>query len=187
MSFDFAAARANMVDSQVRPSDVTDPRIHHAMRTLRREDFMPEGKRHLAYADVQVEYAPGRFLLKPRDVAKLLQALEPQAGERALAIAAPYAAAALESMGVAVTRQDEGDLKTVEGDGYDLVVCESAVAKAPAAWLAALRPGGRLGVVERNGVSRAVVYPHGATAGRPAFDAAQNFLAGFKPQHGFAF
>ena len=111
MSFDFAAARTNMVDSQVRPSDVTDPRIHHAMRTLPREDFVPETKRHLAYADVQVEYAPGRYLLKPRDLAKLLQALEPRAGERALAIAAPYAAAALESMGVAVTRQDDHDVQ----------------------------------------------------------------------------
>lgn len=187
MSFDFAAARANMVDSQVRPSDVTDPRIHHAMRTLPREDFMPEGKRHLAYADVQVEYAPGRFLLKPRDVAKLLQALEPLPGERALAIAAPYAAAVLESLGVAVTRQDGEDLKAPEGADYDLIVCESAVAKAPAAWIAALKPGGRLGLIERNGVSRAVVYPHGSVAGRPAFDAAQNFLAGFEPQHGFAF
>lgn len=187
MSFDFAAARANMVDSQVRPSDVTDPRIHHAMRSLPREDFMPEGKRHLAYADAQVEYAPGRFLLKPRDVAKLLQALEPRGGERALTIAAPYAAAVLEAMGLEVTRQDEGDLKVTAGEGFDLVVCESAVTQAPASWLSALRPGGRLGVVERNGVSRAMVYPHGATAGRPAFDAAQGFLAGFEPQHGFAF
>ena len=187
MSFDFAAARSNMVDSQVRPSDVTDPRLHHAMRTLPREDFVPRDKRHLAYADVPVEYAPGRFLLKPRDVGKLLQALEPRAGERALAIAAPYAAAVLEALGVEVVRQDEGDLKTPEGDGYDLIVCESAVAKAPPAWLSALRPGGRLGVVERGEVSRAVIYPHGATAGRPAFDAAQNFLGGFAPQHGFAF
>lgn len=187
MSFDFAAARTNMVDSQVRPSDVTDPRIHHAMRTLAREDFLPAEKRHLAYADVQVEYAPGRFLLKPRDAAKLLQALEPRDGERALAIAAPYLAAALEAMGVTVTRQDEGDFKVPAGEGYDLIVCESAVARAPAAWLSALAPGGRLGVVERNGVARAMVYNHGAAAGRPAFDAAQGFLAGFEPQHGFAF
>jgi protein-L-isoaspartate(D-aspartate) O-methyltransferase len=184
---EFAAARANMVDSQVRPSDVTDPRIHHAMRTLPRENFVPEGKRHLAYADAPVEYAPGRFLLKPRDAAKLLQALEPREGERALAIAAPYLAAALETMGVSVTRRDEGDLKAPDGGGYDLVVCESAVAKAPAAWLEALAPGGRLGVVERNGVSRAMLYLNGSAAGRPAFDAAQAFLGGFEPQHGFAF
>lgn len=184
---EFAAARANMVDSQVRPSDVTDPRIHDVMRALPREDFVPADKRHLAYADTQVEYAPGRFLLKPRDAAKLLQALEPREGERALAIAAPYLAAVLEQMGLAVTRQDEGDLKAAEGGGYDLVVCESAVAKAPTSWLEALAPGGRLGVVERNGVSRAMVYVHGAAAGRPAFDAAQAFLDGFEPQHGFAF
>lgn len=189
MSFDFTAARSNMVDSQVRPSDVTDPRIHHAMRTLAREAFVPADKAHLAYADAAVEYAPGRWLLKPRDLAKLMQALEPQPGERALAIAAPYAAAVLESLGVEVVRQDEGDLSAAQGDGYDLVVCESAVAAVPPAWLAALAAGGRLGVVERNGVGRAMVYRQGqsADAGRPAFDASQAFLAGFEPQHGFAF
>ena len=68
---DFAAARLNMVESQVRTHDVTDVRLHDAMRDLPRERFAPEGKAYLAYADVEVEYAPGRFLLKPRDVAKL--------------------------------------------------------------------------------------------------------------------
>ncbi len=74
---DFAAARLNMVESQVRTQDVTDVRIHDAMRELSRESFMPEGKAYLAYADASVEYAPGRCLMQPRDVAKLLQAVRP--------------------------------------------------------------------------------------------------------------
>ena len=56
---DLAAARLNMVESQVRTADVTDIRIHDAMRALSREDFLPPAKAHLAYADIEVEYAPG--------------------------------------------------------------------------------------------------------------------------------
>ena len=56
---DFARARDIMVESQVRPSDVTDTRIIHAMRTLPRERFAPAQKRTLAYADLELEVAPG--------------------------------------------------------------------------------------------------------------------------------
>src|SRR5579863_7111919 len=102
MSIDFATQRAIMVESQVRVADVTDYAIQDAMRVVARESLLPADKAYLAYADVEVEYAPGRWLLKPRDVAKLLQALKPRPGERALAIAAPYAAAVLEAMGLVV-------------------------------------------------------------------------------------
>src|SRR5579863_419031 len=147
MSIDFAAQRATMVESQVRVADVTDYAIQDAMRAIPREALLPAETAYQAYADVEVEYAPGRWLLKPRDVAKLLQALKVQPGERALAIAAPYAAAVLELLGLDVTRLDDADLGNPAGT-YDVVVCEGAVAKAPDGWLAALRaPGGRLGVV----------------------------------------
>ncbi|MBS0361550.1 MAG: protein-L-isoaspartate O-methyltransferase, partial [Proteobacteria bacterium] len=130
---DLAAARLNMVESQVRPSDVTDVRIHDAMRALARETFVPADRAYLAYADIEVEYAPGRSLLKPRDVAKLVQAVRPMPGERALAIAAPYAAAVLERLGLSVERLDEGDLKQPIGGSYDVILCEGAVGRAPAA------------------------------------------------------
>src|SRR5207253_2599355 len=98
-------------------NDVTDIRIQDAMRDLPRESFAPAGKAYLAYADAEVEYAPGRVLLTPRDVSKLLQALRPMPGERALAIAAPYAAAVLERLGLTVTRQDGDDLTQVPDGG----------------------------------------------------------------------
>jgi protein-L-isoaspartate(D-aspartate) O-methyltransferase len=185
---DFAAARLNMVESQVRPSDVTDVRIHDAMRALRREDFLPPGKAYLAYADIEVEYAAGRSVLKPRDMAKLLQAVRPMPGERALAIAAPYAAAVLEKLGLSVTRLDEGDLSQPAGT-FDLIVCEGAVGRAPAAWTAALALRGRLGVVERDGpVGKACVYLRAddGVGRREVFDATPPVLAGFAAQHGFA-
>jgi len=53
---DFAAARLNMVESQVRTQDVTDVRIHDAMRDIPRERFVPAGRQHLAYTDIEVEY-----------------------------------------------------------------------------------------------------------------------------------
>lgn len=185
---DFAAARLNMVESQVRTADVTDVRIHDAMRKLPRERFMPEAKQHLAYADIEVEYAPGRWLLKPRDVAKLVQALRPMPGERALAIGAPYAAAVIEELGVPVTRVEAGD--ALPGGEFDVIVCEGAVARVPEAWTAALATNGRLGVVERDGpVGKAGLYvrTEDGVGRRDLFDAFPPLLAGFEPRHGFAF
>lgn len=185
---DFAAARLNMVESQVRTQDVTDVRIPDAMRLLPRERFVPSGKSYLAYADLEVEYAPGRWLLKPRDVGKLLQAVRPMPGERALAIAAPYAGAVLELMGLEVTALDDPAGRP-EGS-FDVMVCEGAVGRAPAAWLTALGAGGRLGVVERDGpVGKACLYlrSEDGVGRRELFDSTPPVLAGMEAQHGFAF
>jgi protein-L-isoaspartate(D-aspartate) O-methyltransferase len=187
---DFAAARLNMVESQVRPSDVTDVRLHDAMRALPRESFLPPARAYLAYADIEAEYAPGRSLLKPRDVGKLLQAVRPMPGEKALAIAAPYAAAVLERLGLTVTRLEEGDLSQLPGGDYDVIVCEGAVGRAPAAWTGALALRGRLGVVERDGpVGKACIYlrAEDGVGRREVFDATPPVMAGFAAEHGFAF
>lgn len=186
---DLAAARLNMVESQVRTQDVTDVRIQDAMRAIARESFMPEGKAYLAYADLEVEHAPGRWLLKPRDVSKLLQALRPMPGDRCLAISAPYAAAVLEHIGLTVERLDTPELTQVAPGAYDLIVVEGAVGHAPAAWLQGLAVGGRLGVVERGGaVGQAVLYirTEDGVGRRVLFDAFPPVLAGFELQHGFA-
>ena len=188
---DLAAARLNMVESQVRTADVTDVRIHDAMRAVDRETFIPPAKAHLAYADIEVEYAPGRFLLKPRDVAKLLQALRPMPGERAAAIAAPYAAALLERMGLTVAKIDADDLSQGPGGGpFDLIVTEGAVGRAPKAWLAAMAMHGRLGVVERDGpVGKAAVSVRAAdgVGRREMFDSTPPVMPGLEVRHGFAF
>ena len=78
---DFAVQRANMVDSQVRPSDVTDRRIPRAMLEVPRELFVPPAKRTIAYMDDPIALgadASGttRFLLAPRLLAKLVQHLD---------------------------------------------------------------------------------------------------------------
>ena len=76
----FSTARQKMVDSQVRPSDVTDVGIIDAMRTVPREAFVPQNQRALAYLDLDLDVGEGgpakRFLIKPVVIAKMLQAAD---------------------------------------------------------------------------------------------------------------
>jgi protein-L-isoaspartate(D-aspartate) O-methyltransferase len=87
---DFQAARRIMVDSQVRTSDVTDPRLIAAMLAVPRERFLPAEQTDLAYLDFDVPATvaaagkPTRRLLKPMVLAKLLQAAEIAAGDHVL-------------------------------------------------------------------------------------------------------
>jgi protein-L-isoaspartate(D-aspartate) O-methyltransferase len=193
MTLDLGAARLNMVENQVRTNDVTDLFIQDAMRMVEREKFCPPDKAYLAYAQAPVEYAPGWYLMEPRDVSKLLQAILPRPGERALAIAAPYAAAVMRMIGLEVTELKAGsDLGAPGADGpYDVVICEGAVDRTPQAWRDALKMGGRLGVVERRGpVGKAKLFTcgeDGLVAGREVFDATPPMLLGFEPAPSFAF
>ena len=215
---DFARARDFMVESQVRPSDVTDLRILHAMRTLPRERFVPAAKRTIAYGDLEVEVADGRTLMRPRDLGKLIQYLAPQASERALEIAGATgygaavlaacckdvvtldpnpdlsfaAQAALESAGVTHAKT----VSTAATDGwadeapYDVILLNGAAEIVPDAWLKQLAPGGRLGVIVRQGAAgSARIYTRAAdaTAYRSAFDAAPPVVPGLAKPPSFAF
>lgn len=207
---DFAAARKVMLDTQVRVNDVTDRDLQAAIGAVERERFCAADRAFSAYADVEPEIAGERRLMLPRDVAKLLQGVDARAGETALAVAAPYAAAVLARMGLKVTAQEsdaavfevagavlaEAGVETVvapltqpQGEGYDLIVSEGAVTERPEAWLEALRPGGRLAVVERKGASgTAVLYVRGreGVSRRELFDAAPDLLAEMVPAPAFA-
>lgn len=208
---DYRSARMNMVESQVRTNDVTDPQIQDAMRTVERERFCAPARAFCAYAEVEAEICPGRLLMKPRDIAKLLQTLRPEEGERALALAAPYAAAVMARMGLKVTAQeadarvgavvgqalhDHGvpleiaDLREPVGDGWDLIVSEGAVAEVPATWTRALRPGGRLAVVLRDGpVGKARLFQRieSGASSREVFDSTPPILDGFVRTPSFQF
>lgn len=189
MTFDFQAARLTMVESQVRTSDVTDHGVQDAMRLAPREALCPAGKAQMAYADAEIEYAPSLYLMRPREIGKLLQAIRPEAAETALAIAAPYAAQVLRLMGLEVDDLEAG-AKPKAGVRYDVIVCEGAVTEVPAAWTAALADGGRMGVVLRQGaVGKARLYSRGEgpVAWREVFDATPPYLPGFEPKPQFAF
>jgi protein-L-isoaspartate(D-aspartate) O-methyltransferase len=105
----FAEARNRMVDSQIRPNKVTDPRIITAMRQLPRERFLPADLAPLAYADEDVPLGKGRVLLEPTVIARLVQLTSVAAGERALVVAAGtgYGAALLAACGARVTALEE--------------------------------------------------------------------------------
>src|SRR3546814_6808331 len=59
---DFAAARLNMVESQIRPNKVTDPGLVAAFEAVAREAFVGEARRRIAYVDEALQVAPGRHL-----------------------------------------------------------------------------------------------------------------------------
>lgn len=94
---DFAAARANMVESQIRPNKVTDPALIRALATLPRERFVRAERRPLAYVDEDLALGGGRFLMEPMVLARLIQTAAPEAGEIALVVGCGtgYAAAVL--------------------------------------------------------------------------------------------
>ncbi len=208
---DFHAARQNMVESQVRVNDVTDTPLQLAMRHVARERLCAPSQGFCAYGDVEPQIAPGRVLMAPRDVSKLLQTVEPKSGEKALCIAAPYAGAVLASVGLNVTVQEGdprtmaviepylkelkvatavADLKVPVGASYDVIVVEGAVAELPAAWLKALKPGGRLGVVLKDGpVGRARLYIRleNGFSEREVFDSSPSTLPGFARTPSFEF
>lgn len=214
---DFARARDTMVESQVRTSDVTDTRILRAMRSLPRERFAPAHRRSLAYADLELEVAPNRALLRPRDLAKLLQALAPQAEERGLEIAGATgygaavlaacckdvisldpdpdlsfaAQAALESCGIANVKA----VSTAAIEGwkdeapYDVIMLNGAAEIVPDAWLEQLAPGGRLGVIVRDGpAGEARIYTRAGdvVSYRVDFDAFPMIAPGLERPYEFA-
>ena len=171
---DTAAARNRMVDTQIRPVQVHDPRIIKAMRALPRELFVPAEQRALAYADRGVKLAAGRVLMEPRIIARMLQVAVPHAGEKALVVAAGtgYGAALLAALGLHVTALEQDPGLAAEGARicaewapgvrfevgpltagwkpgapYDLIVIDGAVRALPAALEAQLTPAGRLAAV----------------------------------------
>jgi protein-L-isoaspartate(D-aspartate) O-methyltransferase len=114
---DFLQQRINMVESQVRPSDVTDRRIIRAMLELPREDFVPEAMRAMAYMDEAVEVAPrrdgvaARYLLPPRTLAKLVQLADIDPSARILDVgpATGYSTALLAKLATQVVALEVDD------------------------------------------------------------------------------
>jgi len=69
-------ARHNMIEQQIRPWDVLDPRVLDLLRQLPREEFVPDALRHLAFVDMNLPLGHGEVMMSPKMEARLLQALE---------------------------------------------------------------------------------------------------------------
>ena len=205
------SARFNMVEAQIRTANVTDPRIHAVMSAVAREKFVPRAAQALAYADVPVAIAPGRFLLDPRSFAKLLQLAQVTADDRVLDVGCGtgYVSAVLSLIaGKVVALESDEDLaaqaKTnlaahgydnvtvVTGDlekgnvgnaPFDVIFIDGSVEQVPQALLDQLGEGGRLIVVLGFGhAARATVFMRE----RGALSENVFFNASIKPLPGFA-
>jgi protein-L-isoaspartate(D-aspartate) O-methyltransferase len=208
---DYAAARAAMVDSQLRPQGVVDPAVVAAMGSVEREKFVPQDVRPLAYMDRALALGGRRFVIAPAALGQLLTQMMPERGQSALVVGAAtgYSAAVLAHMGLDVVALESDAaladraralrITTVEGPlgagwskraPYDQILIDGAVEIIPDAIVDQLADGGRLGAaLVDDGVSRLIV---GRKAGS-AFgylsisDAGVPALPGFARPRAFSF
>lgn len=176
---DYALARHNMVESQVRTNRVTDSALTDAMETIPRELFVPANRRPIAYVDEDLEIAPGRYLMEPMVLARLLQEAEvtPDAIVLDIGCATGYSTAVIAHLcQTAVGVESDGALaeratETLTALGidnalvieapldegypkqapYDVILFNGAITAIPDTIARQLAPGGRAVAVFRSG------------------------------------
>lgn len=187
--------RTNMVESQVRPSDVTDRRITKAMQSIARELFLPASAAQLAYMDEDLPVAAGRSAMSPRCFARLLQLAQVEAKDSVLIVGClyGYSAAVISQMAAKVVALDvdvavvsaatkalaESETKNVAVVSgalqagwpatapYDVILVEGAIDRLPPELVDQLQIGGRLVAIEVDAkVGHAVVLQKTLSAGR---------------------
>lgn len=176
---DYAARRTMMVDTQIRPSDVTKFPIIDAMLSVPREDFVPADKVQAAYVGDNVSLGGNRVVLEPRTLAKMLDALDITPDELVLDIACGlgYSSAVISKMAAAVVAVEEDETLAEEAQTalsragadnviqhtgaltagaaahgpYDVIVLQGAVERMPEEILAQLKEGGRIAALFAEG------------------------------------
>ncbi|KZY44010.1 protein-L-isoaspartate O-methyltransferase [Roseovarius sp. HI0049] len=181
---DYAARRTMMVDTQVRPADVTKFPIINAMLSVPREAFVPDHLREAAYMGDNVDLGGNRVVLDPRTLAKILDALDIRQDELVLDIgsAMGYSAAVIAHMAQAVVAVEEdaemaGEAQSLlpelgadnvavhegpltegaaEHGPFDVIIVEGAVAHLPETLTDQLKDGGRIACLFMEGTLGAV-------------------------------
>lgn len=176
---DFQQARFNMVEQQIRTWDVLDQDVLNALLEVPREHFVPDGYRNLAFSDIRIPLGHGQSMMTPKVEARMLQALRPAAGDRALEIGtgSGYVTALLARFCANVTSLDihaefteqatrrlralgidNASLLTADGLGghaarapYDVIAVSGSFPQRQPALEAQLAVGGRLFVVVGTG------------------------------------
>ena len=209
---DYAAARHNMVACQIRTNRVTDERLINAMGALPRERFVPRTRSGVAYVDADVEIAPGRHIMEPMVLARLLQEARIAADDVALDVGCGtgYASAVMAKLAGTVIALEEDErlageavcaLRDVGADNaivvtgphgagherqapYDAVLAGGAIDHLPAALADQLAEGGRLVGVLRapGGVGQATLWERH----RGAISSRRLFEASIPPLPGIA-
>ncbi|MDN5787144.1 protein-L-isoaspartate O-methyltransferase [Pseudorhodobacter sp.] len=176
---DFAARRTMMVDTQVRPSDVTKFPIIEAMLAIPREVYVGADQLQTAYLGENLEIAPGRVILEPRNFSKMLEAVDVQPGDTVLdlgcgfgystAVVARLAHAVVAVETDAAMAKDAQARLSAEGvdnaavttaplqqgaakhGPFDVILIQGAVETVPDSLLDQLRIGGRIAAIFMEG------------------------------------
>lgn len=176
---DYATRRVTMVDTQVRPSDVTKFPIIEAMLSIPREVYVPSSKREAAYVGENVDIGSGRVVLEARTLAKLLDALDVQPTELVLDLGCGlgYSTAVIARLADAVVAVEEDDAlageaqRTLSAEGvdnaavvvgplaagdakhapFDVITVQGGVETIPDSLLAQIKEGGRIGAIFMDG------------------------------------
>jgi protein-L-isoaspartate(D-aspartate) O-methyltransferase len=175
MAMNFEQARLNMVENQVRPWEVLDGRVLDVLGSVRRADFVADGHRQLAFADLCLPLGHGEVMMKPVVEGRVLQALELLPTDHVLEIGtgSGFLTACLASLAARVTSVDihadftaaaaerlhaagvvNAELVTGEAVNgwqsdvlFNALVVTGAVAELPPRWLSWLAPGARALIV----------------------------------------
>ncbi len=172
---DFRKMRGAMIDGQLRPSGINDPRLIAALKYVPREMYVPADVATLSYRDEHVEVVPGRYLLAPLVGCKLIAALDVQPHDRVLVVGGTtgYSASVFAQMaahvtlveddatlvrraGSAISKTGVSNVDVVEaplteghaaGAPYDALLIDGAIETLPETLLAQVRDGGRITTV----------------------------------------
>jgi protein-L-isoaspartate(D-aspartate) O-methyltransferase len=217
MTLDYAKARETMVEQQVRPWDVLDPRVLHVLADLPRDGFVPEAHRALAYADIEIPLGHGERMMKPVVEGRALQALSLSPTDEVLEIGggsgflsaclgrlardvvslelhADLAAAAghrLRQHGLANVHVECADAFAWTTERrFDAICVTGAVDAVPARFLEWLRPDGRMFVVRGRAPAMEAVLVHADVNGgrtESLFETDLAYLVGAAPVPTFQF
>lgn len=204
----FAAARHNMVESQVRPNGITDHRIIDAMAQVKREDFVPAERKTIAYLDEDVQLKEGRFLIEPMAFARMIHLALIKPMDKVLVVGAGtgYGAKVIAMLAKSVVALESdpdllalargflagaGNVEVVEGSlaaghsaraPYDVIIVEGRIAAVPESLFAQLANEGRIvAAVGNTDVSKMQIatLADGHRSSRSAFDVSIAPLPGF--------
>ncbi|MGO4832094.1 protein-L-isoaspartate(D-aspartate) O-methyltransferase [Rhizobiaceae sp. 2RAB30] len=169
---DFAQTRETMVEREIVARGIRDAHVLAAMRTVPREEFVPERLRRLAYDDGPLPIGEGQTISQPYVVALMIEAAALRPGERALeigtgsgyaaalmgqiasevftverhAVLADRARSCLERLGYANIRVETGDGPRGLPDKapFDVMVASACGPGVPETWKEQLAAGGRI-------------------------------------------
>jgi protein-L-isoaspartate(D-aspartate) O-methyltransferase len=169
---DAVRARERMVTTQIAARGVRDPAVLAAMRSVPREQFVPEAMEEFAYEDSPLPIEEGQTISQPYIVAAMITALRPRPTDRVLEVGtgSGYAAAVLSRVVAAVytierhaplarvareryERLGYGNIEVLVGDGtlgwpgrapFDGIIVTAGGSQVPASLTAQLKVGGRL-------------------------------------------